>query len=196
MHNCQSTWRLTMINEIHNDANDRMNKTLASLESDFSKIRAGRAHPSLLEQIHVEYYGTLVPLSQVSNIATEDSRTLKVTPWEKDMVGPIEKAVMTSDLGLNPNSMGQVIRIPLPPLTEERRKELVRVVRDEAEHARVAVRNIRRDAISDYRELLKEKEISEDEAHRAEENTQKITDQHIDLIDKYLSDKENSLLEI
>jgi len=185
-----------MINEIHNDANDRMNKTLASLEGDFSKIRAGRAHPSLLEQIHVEYYGTLVPISQVSNITTEDSRTLKVTPWEKDMVGPIEKAVMTSDLGLNPNSMGQVIRIPLPPLTEERRKELVRVVRDEAEHARVAVRNIRRDAISDYRELLKEKEISEDETHRAEENIQKITDQHIDLIDKSLSDKENSLLEI
>jgi ribosome recycling factor len=185
-----------MINEIHNDANDRMNKTLASLESDFSKIRAGRAHPSLLEQIHVEYYGTLVPISQVSNITTEDSRTLKVTPWEKDMVGPIEKAVMTSDLGLNPNSMGQVIRIPLPPLTEERRKELVRVVRDEAEHARVAVRNIRRDAISDYRELLKEKEISEDETHRAEENIQKITDQHIGLIDKSLSAKENSLLEI
>ena len=185
-----------MINEIHNDANDRMNKTLASLEGDFSKIRAGRAHPSLLEQIHVEYYGTLVPISQVSNITTEDSRTLKVTPWEKDMVGLIEKAVMTSDLGLNPNSMGQVIRIPLPPLTEERRKELVRVVRDEAEHARVAVRNIRRDAISDYRELLKEKEISEDETHRAEENIQKITDQHIGLIDKSLSGKENSLLEI
>ena len=185
-----------MINEIYNDANDRMNKTLTSLESDFSKIRAGRAHPSLLEQIHVEYYGTLVPISQVSNITTEDSRTLKVTPWEKDMVGPIEKAVMTSDLGLNPNSMGQVIRIPLPPLTEERRKELVRVVRDEAEHARIAVRNIRRDAISDYRELLKEKEISEDETHRAEENIQKITDQHIGLIDKYLNDKENSLLEI
>ena len=185
-----------MINEIHNDANDRMNKTLASLESDFSKIRAGRAHPSLLEQIQVEYYGTLVPISQVSNITTEDSRTLKVTPWEKDMVGPIEKAVLTSDLGLNPNSMGQVIRIPLPPLTEERRKELVRVVRDEAEHARVAVRNIRRDAISDFRELLKEKEMSEDEAHRAEDNIQKITDQHIGLIDKSLHDKENSLLEI
>ena len=185
-----------MINEIHNDANDRMNKTLASLENDFSKIRAGRAHPSLLEQIQVEYYGTLVPISQVSNVTTEDSRTLKVTPWEKDMVGPIEKAIMTSDLGLNPNSMGQVIRIPLPPLTEERRKELVRVVRDEAEHARVAVRNISRDAISDYRELLKEKEISEDETHRAEENIQKITDQHIGLIDKSLSDKENSLLEI
>ena len=137
-----------------------------------------------------------MPITQVSNITTEDSRTLKVTTWEKDMVGPIEKAIMTSDLGLNPNSIGQVIRIPLPPLTEERRKELVRVVRDEAEHARVAVRNIRRDAISDYRELLKEKEISEDETHRAEENIQKITDQHIGLIDKSLHDKENSLLEI
>jgi ribosome recycling factor len=160
-----------------------MDKSLSSLENDFSKIRAGRAHPSLLEQITVEYYGAMVPLSQVSNISAEDSRTLKVSPWEKDMVGPIEKAIMTSDLGLNPN-------------TEERRKELVRVVRDEAENARVAIRNIRRDAISDFRELLKEKEISEDEAHRAEDNVQKITDQHIGSIDKALSDKESSLLEI
>ena len=185
-----------MVNEIHSDANSRMDKSLSSLENDFSKIRAGRAHPSLLEQITVEYYGAMVPLSQVSNISTEDSRTLKVSPWEKDMVGPIEKAIMTSDLGLNPNIQGQVLRIPLPPLTEERRKELVRVVRDEAENARVAIRNIRRDAISDFRELLKEKEISEDEAHRAEDNVQKITDQHISSIDKALSDKESSLLEI
>jgi len=144
-----------MVNEIHSDANSRMDKSLSSLENDFSKIRAGRAHPSLLEQITVEYYGAMVPLSQVSNISAEDSRTLKVSPWEKDMVGPIEKAIMTSDLGLNPNTQGQVLRIPLPPLTEERRKELVRVVRDEAENARVAIRNIRRDAISDFRELLK-----------------------------------------
>ena len=185
-----------MVNEIHSDANNRMDKSLSSLENDFSKIRAGRAHPSLLEQITVEYYGAMVPLSQVSNISAEDSRTLKVSPWEKDMVGPIEKAIMTSDLGLNPNTQGQVLRIPLPPLTEERRKELVRVVRDEAENARVAIRNIRRDAISDFRELLKEKEISEDEAHRAEDHVQKITDQHIGSIDKTLSDKESSLLEI
>jgi ribosome recycling factor len=185
-----------MVNEIHSDANSRMDKSLSSLENDFSKIRAGRAHPSLLEQISVEYYGAMVPLSQVSNITAEDSRTLKVSPWEKDMVGPIEKAIMTSELGLNPNTQGQVLRIPLPPLTEERRKELVRVVRDEAENARVAIRNIRRDAISDFRELLKEKEISEDEAHRAEDNIQKITDRHIGLIEKALSDKENSLLEI
>ena len=185
-----------MINEIHSDANSRMGKSLASLEADFSKIRAGRAHPSLLDQITVEYYGSMVPLSQVSNVSAEDSRTLKVSPWEKDMVGPIEKAILTSDLGLNPNTQGQVMRIPLPLLTEERRKELVKVVRDEAEHARVAIRNIRRDAISDFRELLKEKEISEDESHRAEDNIQKITDQHINLIEKSLSEKESSLLEI
>ena len=185
-----------MIKEIHIDANDRMNKTQASLEDQFSKIRAGRAHPSLLEQIQVEYYGAIVPINQVSNISAEDSRTLKVAPWEKEMVAPIEKAIMTADLGINPTSMGQIIRIPLPPLTEERRKELVKVVREEAENARIAIRNIRRDAISDYRDLLKEKEISEDEAHHAEDNMQKITDQHINIIDKTLSDKENSLLEI
>jgi|TARA_B100001559_G_C16443354_1_gene595568 ribosome recycling factor len=173
-----------------------MDKSFASLENDFSKIRAGRAHPSLLEQVTVEYYGTMVPLSQVSNITAEDARTLKVSPWEKDMVGPIEKAILTSDLGLNPNTQGLVMRIPLPPLTEDRRRELVRVVRDEAENARVAIRNIRRDAISDFRELLKEKEISEDESRKAEENIQKITDQHIASIDKSLADKENSLLEI
>jgi ribosome recycling factor len=185
-----------MIKEIHNDADERMNKTLATLEDQFSKIRAGRAHPSLLEQIQVEYYGAIVPINQVSNISAEDSRTLKVAPWEKDMVAPIEKAIMTADLGLNPSSMGLIIRIPLPPLTEERRKELVKVVREEAENARIAIRNIRRDAISDYRDLLKEKEVSEDEARNAEENMQKITDQHINLVDKSLSDKENSLLEI
>ena len=185
-----------MIKEIHNDADERMNKTLATLEDQFSKIRAGRAHPSLLEQIQVEYYGAIVPINQVSNISAEDSRTLKVTPWEKDMVAPIEKAIMTADLGLNPTSMGLIIRIPLPPLTEERRKELVKVVKEEAENARIAIRNIRRDAISDYRDLLKEKEVSEDEARNAEENMQKITDQHINLVDKSLSNKENSLLEI
>ena len=185
-----------MINEIHNDADDRMKKSFAALESNFSKIRAGRAHPSLLEQIQVEYYGSMVPISQVSNITAEDARTLKVSPWEKDMVAPIEKAIMSSDLGLNPTTMGLIMRIPLPALTEERRKELVRVVRDEAEHAKIAIRNIRRDAISDYRELLKEKVISEDESHRAEDNTQKITDLHIAEIEKALHDKENSLLEI
>lgn len=185
-----------MLNEIQNDAHERMNKTIASLENNFSKIRAGRAHPSLLEQIQVEYYNAMVPLSQVSNISVEDSRTLKVAPWEKDMVSVIEKAIMTSDLGLNPQTAGQVMRIPLPALTQERRLELARLVKDEAEQAKVAVRNIRRDANSDFKELLKEKEISEDEARKAEEGIQKITDDHVQLIDKKLGEKENSLLEI
>ena len=185
-----------MLNEIQQDANDRMNKTIASLENAFSKIRAGRAHPSLLEQIQVDYYGSMVPISQVANISAEDSRTLKVSPWEKDMVAVVQKAIMTSDLGLNPQTVGQVMRIPLPPLTEERRRELVRVVKDEAEHAKVAIRNIRRDANSDFKELLKEKEVSEDDARKAEDNIQKITDNHVKSVDEKLSEKENSLLEI
>ncbi len=185
-----------MLNEIQQDANERMNKTVASLENAFSKIRAGRAHPSLLEQIQVDYYGSMVPISQVANISAEDSRTLKVSPWEKDMVAVVEKAIITSDLGLNPQTVGQVMRIPLPPLTEERRRELVRVVKDEAEQTKVAIRNIRRDANSDFKELLKEKEISEDEARKAEDNIQKITDDHVKSIDEKLSEKENSLLEI
>lgn len=185
-----------MLNEIQQDANDRMNKTVASLENAFSKIRAGRAHPSLLEQIQVDYYGSMVPISQVANISAEDSRTLKVSPWEKDMVAVIEKAIMMSDLGLNPQTVGQVMRIPLPPLTEERRRELVRVVKDEAEQTKVAIRNIRRDANSDFKELLKEKEISEDDARKAEDNIQKITDDHVKSIDDKLTEKENSLLEI
>ena len=185
-----------MLNEIQQDAGERMNKTIDSLENAFSKIRAGRAHPSLLEQIHVDYYGSMGPISQVANISAEDSRTLKVTPWEKDMVAVIEKAIMTSDLGLNPQTMGQVMRIPLPPLTEERRRELVRVVKDEAEQAKVAIRNIRRDANSDFKELLKEKEVSEDEARKAEDNIQKITDDHVKSVEDKLTHKEDSLLEI
>ncbi len=185
-----------MLDEIQKDAQDRMNKTIAILEEGFSKIRAGRAHPSLLEQIQVEYYGSMVPISQVSNIVAEDSRTLKVTPWEKEMVAVIEKAILTSDLGLNPQTMGQVMRIPLPPLTEERRRNLVKVVKEEAEQAKIAIRNIRRDANSDFKDLLKEKEISEDEERKAEENIQKITDDHIKSVDDKLHHKEGSLLEI
>ncbi len=185
-----------MLNEIQQDANERMNKSITALENNFSKIRAGRAHPSLLEQIQVDYYGSMVPISQVANISAEDSRTLKVSPWEKEMVAVVEKAIMTSDLGLNPQTMGQVMRIPLPPLTEERRRELIRVVKDEAEQAKVAVRNIRRDANSDFKELLKDKEVSEDDARKAEENVQKMTDTHIKSIDGKLNEKENSLLEI
>lgn len=185
-----------MLNEIQQDADERMNKSLVSLENNFSKIRAGRANPSLLEQIQVDYYGSMVPISQVANINAEDSRTLKVSPWEKEMVAVVEKAIIASDLGLNPQTVGQVMRIPLPPLTEERRRELVRVVKDEAEQAKVAVRNIRRDANSDFKELLKDKEISEDEARKAEENVQKMTDAHIKSIDEKLCEKEDSLLEI
>ena len=185
-----------MLDEIQQDAKERMDKSVASLENNFSKIRAGRAHPSLLEQVQVEYYGSMVPLSQVGNITTEDSRTLKVTVWEKDMGPVVEKAIITSDLGLNPQSAGEVIRVPLPPLTEERRRDLIRVVKDEAEQAKVAIRNIRRDANSDFKDLLKEKEVSEDEARHAEEQVQKLTDAHVKLVDERLAEKEASLLEI
>ncbi|QKQ23750.1 ribosome recycling factor [Candidatus Ruthia endofausta] len=185
-----------MLNKIQQDVQNRMNKSVASLKNSFSKIRAGRAHPSLLEQIHVDYYSSMVPLSQVADINAEDSRTLKVSPWEKDMVAVIEKAIMTSDLGLNPQTMGEVIRIPLPPLTQERRGELVKVVKNEAEQAKVAIRNIRRDANSDFKELFKKKEISEDEARKAEDDIQKITDTYIKEIETKLGEKENALLEI
>lgn len=185
-----------MIEEIKNDAKDRMQKSIASLKNDLLKIRTGRAHTSLLDHIQVEYYGSNVPLSQVANIAIEDSRTLTVTPWEKPMVQTIEKAIMTSDLGLNPSSMGTVIRIPLPALTEERRKDMIRIVRQEAEGARVAVRNIRRDANSDFKSLLKEKDISEDDDRRAHEAVQKLTDEAIKQIDGVLEAKETELMEI
>ncbi|SFV86577.1 Ribosome recycling factor [hydrothermal vent metagenome] len=185
-----------MLNEIQKDADERMTKSVESLENNFSKIRAGRAHPSLLEQIQVDYYGSMVPISQVANISAEDSRTLKVSPWEKEMVAVVEKAIMSSGLGLNPQTIGQVMRIPLPPLTEERRRELVRVVKDEAEQSKVAVRNIRRDANSDFKELLKDKEVSEDDARKAEESIQKMTDAHIKMIDDKLKEKEDSLLEM
>ena len=185
-----------MIDDIKKDAADRMQKSVASLQQELTKIRTGRAHTSLLDHITVEYYGSQVPLNQVSNINVEDSRTLTVAPWEKDMVQPIEKAIMASDLGLNPATAGLVIRVPLPPLTEERRKDLIRVVRNEAEGGRVAVRNIRRDALSDVKDLLKEKMIGEDEERRSEAEIQTITDQHVAAIDKLLAEKESELMEI
>ena len=185
-----------MIEETLEDARIRMGKSIESLKAEFSKIRTGRAHPSLLDHIRVDYYGSEVPLTQVANVAVDDSRTLTVTPWEKPMVKVIEKAIMTSDLGLNPNSAGTTIRIPMPALTEERRKDLVRVVRSEAESGRVAVRNIRRDANNDFKELLKEKEISEDEDRRAQDSIQKITDQFVAEVDKLLAAKEAELMEI
>jgi ribosome recycling factor len=185
-----------MIEEIIKDAEVRMGKSIDSLHTEFSKIRTGRAHPSLLDQIQVDYYGSATPINQVANVSIEDSRTLVVTPWEKDMVAKVEKAIMGSDLGLNPATAGTVIRIPMPPLTEERRRDLVKLVRHEAEQGRVAIRNIRRDANSDFKDLLKEKEISEDEERKAEENIQKLTDSYVANIDKVLADKEAELMEV
>jgi len=173
-----------------------MGKSVEAFKNELSKIRTGRAHASLLDHIKVDYYGSEVPLAQAANISVEDSRTLMVSPWEKPMVAVIEKAIMTSNLGLNPNTAGMVIRIPMPPLTEERRKDMVRIVRAEAEGARVAIRNIRRDANNDFKELLKEKEISEDDAHRSEDEIQKLTDQSIRDADKLLAEKEAELMEI
>lgn len=185
-----------MLDEIKKDASDRMDKSVASLQHDFTKIRTGRAHTSLLDHITVEYYGSKVPLNQVGNVTVEDSRTLVVSPWEKDMVKPIEKAIMSSDLGLNPATAGTIIRVPLPALTEERRKDLIRVVRNEAEGGRVAIRNIRRDALGDVKDLLKEKMIGEDEEHRAHDEVQAITDKHVAKIDAILAEKESELMEI
>ncbi len=183
-----------MISDIQQDASVRMAKSIEALQKAFSKIRTGRAHPSLLDQITVSYYGSDSPLSQVANVSVEDSRTLKVTPWEKSMVQAIEKAIMSSGLGLNPTTQGTVIRIPLPPLTEERRRDLVKIVKQEAEQGRVSIRNIRRDANSEIKEALKEKLISEDEARGGEEKIQKITDQFIKEVEKYLEEKEADLL--
>ena len=185
-----------MLDEIKKDAGERMSKSVAALQQELTKIRTGRAHTSLLDHITVEYYGSQVPLNQVSNVGIEDSRTLIVTPWEKEMVAVIEKAIMTSDLGLNPVSAGTVIRVPLPALTEERRKDLIRVVRHEAEGGRVAIRNVRRDALGDAKDLLKEKMIGEDDEHRAHDEIQAITDKYVAEIDKVLHEKEEELMEI
>ena len=185
-----------MINDIIKDASTRMGKSVESLKHELAKIRTGRAHTSLLDHITVEYYGTEVPLGQAARLTVEDSRTLTVTPFEKSMVPVVEKAILTSDLGLNPATAGDVIRIPMPPLTEERRKDLVKVVRHETENGRVAVRNIRRDAIHNLKELLKEKEVSEDEERRAQDEVQKLTDQYIAAMDEQLQAKEQELLEV
>jgi ribosome recycling factor len=185
-----------VLDEIKKDAGVRMAKSVGSLQQDLTKIRTGRAHTSLLDHITVEYYGSQVPLNQVSNVGVEDSRTLIITPWEKDMVKMIEKAIMGSDLGLNPSSAGTVIRVPLPALTEERRKDMIRVVRQEAEGGRIAVRNIRRDALHDIKELLKEKMIGEDDERRAEVEIQGITDKYVAEIDKVLAEKETELMEV
>lgn len=185
-----------MINEIKEDAQERMSKSIDSLKSNLNKVRTGRAHRSLLDNIVVEYYGMDTPLSQVGNISTPDARTLAITVFDKGMIGAVEKAILKSDLGLNPSSQGTLIRIPLPPLTEERRRDLVKVVKGEAENAKVAVRNIRRDANSDIKSLNKDKEISDDEMHQSEDEIQKITDRFVKLVDAVLADKEKELMEI
>ena len=185
-----------MIVEIKKDAASRMAKTLETLNTSLSKIRTGRANAELLDHVMVSYYGSDVPISQTASVSVADARSLVVTPWEKKMIPEIEKAIMKADLSLNPVTAGEVIRIPLPPLTEERRLEMTKAVRTEAENAKVAVRNVRRDANQHLKALVKNKEVSEDEERKAEENMQKITDRHVADIDKILSAKESELMEI
>jgi ribosome recycling factor len=185
-----------MIDDIKKDAADRMGKSVEALARELSKIRTGRAHPSLLDHLSVSYYGNPTPLNQVANVSVEDSRTLSIQPWEQNMVGAVEKAILESDLGLNPNTAGTVIRVPMPPLTEERRKDLMRVVRSEGENAKIAVRNIRRDANNELKNLVKEKLISEDDERRGQEIIQKLTDQHVKEVDQALEVKEKDLMSI
>lgn len=185
-----------MIDDILKDASARMKKSVEALENEMSRLRTGRAHPSLLEHVKVDYYGSDVPLSQVANINTEDARMLTVTPWEQPMVKAVEKAIIDSDLGLNPNTAGNVIRVPVPPMTEERRKDMVKVVKGEAENARVAIRNIRRDANSDLKSLEKEKEISKDELKKSETSVQQLTDAAIKDVEVVLEKKESELMEV
>jgi len=183
-----------MIDDILKDASSRMKKSVESLESEFSRMRTGRAHPSLLEHLKVDYYGSETPLGQVANINTEDARTLTVTPWEPNLVAEVEKAIINSDLGLNPNTAGTVIRVPVPPMTEERRKEMVKLVKGEAENSRVAIRNVRRDANNDLK--AKDKEISKDELKKSETDVQKVTDSAIAEVDQVLQKKESDLMEV
>jgi ribosome recycling factor len=185
-----------MLDDLKKDARERMAKCVQNFQSDLKKLRTGRAHPSLIEHLKVDYYGSDTPLQQVANIAVEDGRTLVVSPWEKSMVQPIEKAIYKSDLGLTPMTAGTVIRIPMPPLTEERRRDITKVLRHDAENARVAVRNVRRDVMSDIKELLKEKEISQDDERRAETEVQKLTDKHIADIEQILAAKEKEVMQV
>jgi ribosome recycling factor len=184
------------IADIRKAAEQKMQKTVEALKHDLAKIRTGRAHPGLLDHIHVDYYGSMVPLSQVAQVGLGDARTITVQPWEKKMVSVVEKAIRDSDLGVNPASHGDVIRVPMPPLTEERRKELTKVVRHEGENARVAVRNSRRDAISHLKDMLKKKDVSEDDERRAQDDVQKLTDRYTAEIDKLVAEKEKEVLTV
>ncbi len=185
-----------MIEMIENEADERMQKSVNALKSSLIKIRTGRAHTSLLDHLTIPYYGSTVPISQTANITVLDSRTLGVTPFEKSMVTVVEKAIRDSDLGLNPSNVGNLLRVPLPAMTEERRRDLVKIVRHEAEGARVAIRNSRRDANHDLKELMKDGDISKDEEHRSEENVQKLTNQFIKKIDTVLAEKETELMDV
>ena len=184
------------IADIKQNAETKMGRTIESLKHDLAKIRTGRAHPGILDQVHVEYYGSMVPLSQVANVSLLDARTISVQPWEKGMGAKIEKAIRESDLGLNPAAQGDLLRVPMPALTEERRKELTKVVRNEGEDAKVAVRNLRRDANEHAKKLLKDKEISEDEERRSLDELQKLTDRYIAEIDRLTAGKEAEILAV
>jgi ribosome recycling factor len=185
-----------MLDDLKKDARERMAKCVQNFQTDMKKLRTGRAHPSLIDHLKVDYYGSDVPLSQVANIAVEDGRTLVVSPWEKAMVQVIEKAIHKSDLGLTPMTAGLIIRIPMPPLTEERRRDITKVLRHDAEGARVAVRNVRRDVMSDIKDLLKEKLVSQDDERRAETEVQKLTDKHVADIDQLLAAKEKEVMQV
>lgn len=185
-----------MLDDLKKDMTARMQKCVVAFQADLKKLRTGRAHPSLIEHLKVDYYGSDVPLQQVANVSVEDARTLVVSPWEKTMVQAIEKAIYKSELGLTPNTAGTVIRIPLPPLTEERRRDITKVVRADAENARVSVRNVRRDALSDVKEMLKEKMISQDDERRVQDEIQKLTDKFVADIDGHLAAKEKEILQV
>jgi len=185
-----------MLDDLKKDARERMAKCVQNFQSDLKKLRTGRAHPSLIEHLRVDYYGSEVPLQQVASISVEDGRTLVVSPWEKTVVQAIEKAIHKSDLGLNPMTAGTIIRIPMPPLTEERRRDITKLLRHDAENARVAVRNVRRDVMNDIKELLKEKLVSQDDERRAEAEVQKLTDKHVADVDQLLAAKEKEVMQV
>jgi ribosome recycling factor len=187
---------MAMVEDVKKDARERMKKSVEVLRQDLTKVRTGRASASLLDHVMVSYYGSDVPINQVANISVSDARTLTVQPWEKPMVPVVEKAIMNADLGLNPATSGEVIRVPLPPLTEERRKEMIRVVRQEAEQARVAIRNVRRDAVQQLKAMIKADNLSKDAEKRAEDDVQKLTDEFVSAVDAVLKEKEEDLLEI
>jgi ribosome recycling factor len=184
-----------MINDIKKEAEQRMQRGIEAFKEEIRRLRTGRAHAGLLEHVMVDYYGSNVPVKQTANISVEDARTLVVTPWEKNMVGAVEKAIINAGLGLNPVTAGQVIRVPLPPMTEERRRDLVKVVRAQAESGRVGLRNIRREALGDLKDLLKEKVIAEDEERRGQDDIQKLTDRYVAQVDSLLKDKETEIME-